>query len=242
MAYPMEPKRRNNHENREPWLRQGIEELRPHFKKHGYNLPELIRSHFGFTSFGKRGKVTGECIYPDGTNKYHEIIVRCDKDDPVEVINVFAHQLAHAVTGPKHDKAFRDCVLRLGFDITEGLEECLPGPVMHELIETIARNLGPLPHDKIDLETVRAEGKVADGTKKQEGRQRKAECLADHNGSTCGYFVHITRERAREFGPPPCPIHLIPLTVIWKKGDQQPEPEKPVAELRLIEAPKEAAE
>lgn len=90
---------RNIHTSREAWLKAAADALRPYFAECGYPLPEKIRYGMAFTSQGRKGKITGQCIFPEASaDKHHEIIIRFDRDDAGEVLDVLAHQLVQAVT------------------------------------------------------------------------------------------------------------------------------------------------
>lgn len=76
----------------------------------------------GFPSQGRKGKITGECIFPEASaDEHYEIIIRFDRDDPAEVLDVLVHQLVHAVTTKNHDQKFRDAALTLGLNVKDGL-------------------------------------------------------------------------------------------------------------------------
>jgi hypothetical protein len=69
----------NRHRNRESWLNEVANRLRPAFARLGAPLPDRLRIAIGFPSTGRRAKATGECwdstASADGT---FEILIRPD--------------------------------------------------------------------------------------------------------------------------------------------------------------------
>lgn len=195
----------NDHSSREAWLRSATNELRPYFAKFGLTIPEAIRFSIAFTSQGKKSKVAGEVWPAEATDDGHcELIVRADFADPMDVLGILVHQLAHASLPPdvKHGKPFRDAALRLGL---EGqMRHALPGPALRERLNELAVALGPLPHARLNFDRVTLGGiEIADRPKKQTTRMLKAECLA----RGCGYTVRVAARWLADCGPPHCPKH-----------------------------------
>jgi hypothetical protein len=187
----------NTHPNRESWLQAAIGELRPDFEKLGNPLPDKIRTAIAFTSTGKRGHMPGECWYPDSSDdQHHEIFIRADISDPVDVLAVLVHELIHTVLPPeaKHGKTFRSLAHRIGL---EGqMRHTRPTPLFRERLNIIAKNLGALPHAKLNFVS------GSDVAKKQVTRHLKAECGKDG----CGYRVQISAKWARA-ALPNCPMN-----------------------------------
>lgn len=201
----MEARQRNRHTSREAWLSAATSELRPYFAKHGLTLPETIRFAIAFTSHGRKGKVAGECWHAGASDDgHHEIIIRADFADPMAVLGILAHELAHAALPPeaKHGKAFREAALRIGL---EGpMRHAMPGPVLRERLNKLAASLGPFPHARLNFDRATIAGEVAaDKPKKQTTRMLKAECV----GAGCGYTVRVAARWIKDCGPPHCPKH-----------------------------------
>lgn len=187
----------NIQSTREAWLRAGTNELRPYFASLGYKIPENIRYALSFTSGGKRG-IEGECWHPEfSADGHYEIIIKADREDPVEILGILVHQLIHSLLSAavKHGKAFRDIAVRVG--CMEGkMSHALPSPPLRERLAVIAATLGPLPHAKLDLIS------GANSAKKKSGvRLIKAEC-----GAACGYTICLLPKWAR-VGLPLCPVN-----------------------------------
>lgn len=178
-------KKTNLYKTREEWLFAGYNELHSYFRTLGYKLPDNVRFALSFTSGGKRG-MEGECWHSEfSADNTFEIIVKADRDDPVEILGILVHQLVHTLLPPeaKHGKTFRDIALRVGM---EGrMSHALPAPPLRERLTAVADALGPLPHAKLDL----LSGAI--GTKKSGAKMLKVEC------AQCGYNFRILPKWAK---------------------------------------------
>ena len=93
------------HPTREAWLEEAMSEVSVQFKRLGFPLPKKIRVTCGFTSGGTRkrpgGKVLiGECWDSSKSgDKSFEIMVSPTEADPVRVLGILVHELAHAAAG-----------------------------------------------------------------------------------------------------------------------------------------------
>jgi hypothetical protein len=190
-------KNTNNHTSRESWLRAGAEELRPDFEKLKLSLPDKIRYSIAFTSTGKRGHVPGQCWPAEASDDQHyEVIIRIDKDDPVEILGILVHELIHTLLPTtEHSKEFKLIARRIGLE--GGMRHTKPTPLLMQRLQTIAANLGPLPHAKLNY------SRVPGAPKKQQSRHLKAECGADG----CGYLLQISAKWAKA-GLPYCGINI----------------------------------
>lgn len=167
------------HANRESWLDQAIEAMRPVFASRGYPLPAKIRASVGFTSKGMRGKRIGECWSSGASADGHaEIFLDPSKNaDAVALVDVLTHELCHTVdhaNGRKgHTKTFK--AIGAALDL-EGKATCMAGGTAWRvwalpLIET----LGPCPYGKL-AEQMKA-------VKKQTTRMLKLECPDEDCGA-----------------------------------------------------------
>jgi hypothetical protein len=197
----------NFHDTREAWLREGTNELRPHFKSCGYELPESIRFAIAFPSTGRKGKRVGECWHSStSADSAYEIFVRADLWKPDEVLAVLMKELVHTLMPPDagHGQLFKMAAMRVGL---EGpMRQAVPGPLLKERLQALAERLGPLRHARLDIEQqpMSTRGSVAlDAPKKQGTRYRKAECV----DKDCGFTVRVTASHVRDIGPPHCPRH-----------------------------------
>jgi hypothetical protein len=205
-------KKENVHTSRESWLQAAANELRPYFEKLGYTLPDKIRFAIAFTSGGRRGRIAGECWHPIASaDQHYEIIIRADMADSIVVLGILVHELVHSLLPPaaKHGKEFKEVALRVGL---EGpMRHAYPTPILKEHLQTIAANIGPLPHAKLNFVG------ASDKPKKQAVRYLKAECPA-----TCGYTFRITAKWAKA-GLPNCPVNAKHGVMICKIPDDDGE-------------------
>ena len=201
-------KLKNEFDTAEAWLRGAVDGLRPDFEAIGKTLPPLIRCDFGFTSHGsKKTGVSGQ-YYEGGasTDGIPKLIIRCNTDDPVAILEAVVHQACHAAVGAQegHGKAFREVALRMGLE--PPMRTSKAGKRLSERLHALADDLGPFPNARLNFETRGPDGEekiVADKPEKQESRQRKVECLIDG----CGYIVRASAQTLRR-GAPICPVHM----------------------------------
>jgi len=175
---------------REDWLNLAVESLRPLFESVGHPLPDKIRVTCGFPSRGGRGAVIGEHHSPAASaDNHHEIFITPKQDNPIEVMGILVHELAHAATdGDGHKGRFPALVKKLFLD----------GKPTHTVVgEQFKENLGPLteslgayPHARLNAE---------DKYKTQGTRLLKAYCPA------CGFTIRLTKKWA-DVGLPVCPV------------------------------------
>jgi hypothetical protein len=210
---------RNEFDTDQAWLRAAFDALRPDFEAIGKKLPATMRGNFGFTAHGsKKTGVSGQ-YYEGGasTDDVPKLIIRCNTDDPVVILEAVVHQCCHAVVGVQegHGKAFREVALRIGLE--PPMRTSKAGKRLAERLHALSLELGTFPNARLNFETTGADGKekrVADRPKKQDARMLKAECLV----SGCGYCVRTTAKWLR-IGLPLCPVHQQPM-----------HPEKPLPE------------
>ena len=167
--------------NHETWLNLVAVEMRPWFSDLGYELPPY-RLTIGFPSTGKRGRAIGECWDASASGDgVHEILIRPDQDDPVNVCQILAHELVHAAVGipAGHKGPFRKVAVALGL---EGkMTATVAGPAFVARLAPVLDKVGPLPHAALGIGNSNA-------PKKQGTRLIKCEC------EECGYTGVRTRK------------------------------------------------
>jgi len=106
----------NTRPTRETWLLTGEDRLRPIFAEQGHEVPE-VKVAVGWPATGQHSRSIGKC-WPtrnsnDGINPF--FIVQ-SLGSPVEVLDVLAHELVHAVDDCKHghSEAFKTIALSVG--------------------------------------------------------------------------------------------------------------------------------
>lgn len=195
--------RTNLHETRESWLLAAFEAVRPIFSINGYELPEKVRISVGFTSYGRRKATPAESFSGRAANdSVNQIFMSPHISDALEVVGGLTHISVHLVTGPYHDKAFREVALRIG--LVGPMRDAKPGPVLTERLNGIVEKLGPYPHAGLNFIEYMADGSlVADRPKKQGTRMRLVECREEG----CRMKARLTRACIDEVGIPHCPKH-----------------------------------
>jgi hypothetical protein len=90
----------NQFQTREDWLAQAIAELRSVFSALNHPLPDSIRVACGFPSSNARSaknRAVGEhWSAKASSDNTHEILISPVIDDPVRVLGILVHELAHA--------------------------------------------------------------------------------------------------------------------------------------------------
>jgi hypothetical protein len=194
----------NRHETREGWLRAATTELRPYFESVGYPLPDSIRFAIAFTSTGRKGSRIGECWHSSNSaDRFFEIFIRADLDDPVMVLAVLTKELVHAAlpNDAGHGKQFREAAIKMG--LVGPMRTAEPGQLLRERLTKLASDLGTLPHARLDINNTPFSAIAVDRPKKQKTRMLKAWC----GGEGCGYVLRVPAKWVRKPGPPHCPVH-----------------------------------
>lgn len=182
--------------NREQWLQNAVEKLKPIFRGHGYEIPE-IQVSVGWPSrnpLGRAKRVLGQCWSGEvSADKKPQLFISPLLDDPSEPQGVLAtllHEIIHAVVGceAKHGPKFAKAAKKMGLEGKPTSTHAGEDLVIR--MKQIAEELGAFPHSKI----VPTEDKL----KKQGTRMRKAVC-------DCGYLIRLTQKWA-DVGLPGCPL------------------------------------
>jgi hypothetical protein len=111
----------NTFTTREDWLAQAIAELRPVYSALNHPLPDNIRVACGFPSSNARSaknRAVGEHWSARASaDQTHEILISPVIDDPVRVLGILVHELAHASTdGDGHKGRFPALVKALSLE------------------------------------------------------------------------------------------------------------------------------
>lgn len=193
---------------REQWLNAVAKGLGPTFEKNGAPLPPF-RVSIGFPSTGHRGKRVAEChSAASSADNHHEIYIRPDQAEPIEVAATLAHELVHAGVGLKHghDRTFRRVALAIGL---EGpMRSTHAGAAFKELAAGIIEQVGAFPHAEL---VVNQRSFLSDAPKKQSTRYLKAEC------PECGYTVRLSRMWL-SWGAPICPLDKLSMVTELENG------------------------
>jgi hypothetical protein len=180
-------------QSREQWLQSLTTELDSLlFNK---AMP-VYRVTCGWPSKGalaNKNRTIGQCFPPvcsaDNTT---ELIITMGLAEPMEVAEVLAHEMVHAIVGCEHGhkRPFKRLATSIGL---EGKMTATHGSdAFKQSVLPILDKIGMYPHAKLDSSKT---------GKKQGTRLIKAECL------DCGYNVRITRKWLDDTGLPLCPLH-----------------------------------
>lgn len=185
---------------REAWLNKATDALRPLFAQHAFEIPANVKATCGFPSRGglsQRKRTIGQCWDADqSAAKVFEVFISPVIAEPVEVLAVLAHEMAHAAVGLKcgHKGAFKRCATAIGL---EGkMTETKPGESFKRFAAETIKAIGDYPHQQLNPGL---------RLKKQGTRLIKCEC------EECGYTVRTTRTWIETAGTPICPLDNQPM-------------------------------
>lgn len=160
--------------NREAWLLRSLPFLSKLFTAAGYTVPE-IRVSIGFPSrsaLGGRTQRIGECWSDTAaTDGVHHILlspVLLANEPPTRVLDVFIHELVHAVVGldAKHGAVFKKCATAVG--LTGKMTATIATDELNETLKNIVDRIGACPGGGLNPRTL--------NRIKQTTRMRKYTC------------------------------------------------------------------
>lgn len=202
--------------NRETWLFELAEFMKPEFEAHGKPIPPF-RVGTGFTSGGQYCNAGGECwnksVSADG---HYEIFIMPDRIDVMEIAAILCHELIHAAVGLQEGHKGEFAVMMGKLGLLRPYTMSKPGPKFIAWVQPKLDQLGPIPHAALRFSRVKGtpapvEGDTEEATdesekpssnakKKQSTRMLKACC------EECGYTVRLSKKWALELGAE-CPAH-----------------------------------
>lgn len=188
--------------NREAWLTQAVEDLRPLLKQAGAVVPDKVAVSVGFPT-GSRKRI-GECWSTKNSNGINHIFISPQLVHPVEVLSTLAHELIHASDdcASKHNGHFRRVATIFGF--TGKMTATVPDQGLIETFKQLGDEIGNYPH----------EGLNRGDRPKQNTRLIKMEC-------GCGLKIRVTQKWIDEYGGRwvcPCGDHLYADN--WLPGEE----------------------
>jgi hypothetical protein len=155
---------------REQWLQAAVEAIRKDMRVVRDVTVPVVQVSCSWPGGGSPAKRIGEC-WPTQASKagVNEVFISPKLEDPVKVVRVLTHELAHAVDNcvHGHKAAFTAIGRQMGM---EGKPTQMEPPeawakaVVDQLLDTV----GAFPHRSVD--------KSQNGQKKQSTRMLKAEC------------------------------------------------------------------
>lgn len=150
------------HETREAWLQAATRALEPILREGGLGLTD-VRVSCGWPARGalsQHNRRVGECWHgahnQDGQG--HIFVSPC-KDNPVEVLGILLHELAHAALPAKvkHSRTFAAVVHKMGLEGKPSTT--VVGETLAVRLNTEIRPvLGPYPHRAIDASAQSKQG------------------------------------------------------------------------------------
>lgn len=176
-------------DTREAWLLAATAKLRPVFAELGKPLPAIVRVSCGFPSRTVR-KTLGECWCSGDAAGNQQIFITPRIAEPVRVLDILVHELAHAALPPgaKHGRIFAKLATSLGLIGKPTATEA--GPELAARLATLAGDIGVYPHAELVLANRGTQGT----------RLKKTYCPA------CGYTVRVTAKWLA-VGAPLCPCN-----------------------------------
>lgn len=185
--------------NREEWLQQLVELLRPFFKEQtGKDLPAKIHVSCGWPSkkaMVMKKRAVGQC-FPKRMSKgeFNEIFISPVVTEPVEVGAILLHELVHAADDCLNGHKGPFVALAKASGLTRPWTSSVPGDGLQSVLQGLTSQLGPYPHSCLD-KTV-----FDEIMKKQSTRLIKVICPV----SDCGVVVRMTRKYIDEDLLPTC--------------------------------------
>ena len=179
--------------NREQWLTECIQRLRPDFEHVGHPLPEKIRASCSWPSksglANKKRRIGEAWSSENSADGSFEVFVSPVLKDPLAVAGILVHELVHCTVGisAKHQGPFPKVARALGL---EGkMTETTVGAELQKRLQEITDAVGLYPH---------AELKHSNASPKQSCRLLKVACIE------CGCICRMSRKAIDEVGCPTC--------------------------------------
>lgn len=205
------PELATRYKTRETWLEAAIAGLtRELFKPLGVILP-TVRVSVGWPGGRSKGNVIGECWYGTMTaDNVPQVFISPTLDDAARVLDVLAHELVHAATGPGVGHKGEFTRIAKGIGLTGKMTATVASPELAAKLAALALRLGRYPHAAISANAEAAHPK-------QTTRMLKCACTNDgcptfDSGKGEGYVVRTTAKWLESFGTPSCPACYEPLT------------------------------
>jgi len=183
--------------NREAWLSECVNKLRPDFIQAGFELPEKIRVSCSWPSksglAAKRRRVGEAWSAENSGDNSFEVFISPVLRVPVEVAATLVHELVHTAVSlaAKHRGPFVKCAKAVGL---EGpMTATTAGEELRKRLEVLTAEIGEYPH---------AELKHSNATPKQGTRMLLLKC------PECGYQVRTTKKWIVQ-GVPTCPCGTV---------------------------------
>jgi hypothetical protein len=178
--------------NREQWLNECIQRLRPEFEQLACPLPEKIRASCSWPSksglANKKRRVGEAWSAKNSADQSCEVFISPVLKDPLEVSATLVHELVHCAVGVEEGHKGRFAKLAKAIGMEGKMTATHAGEALTAKLREMTASIGPYPH---------AELTQSNAPKKQGCRLLKVAC-------ECGCVVRMTRKWLDEVGPPTC--------------------------------------
>lgn len=179
--------------NREDWLTECMEQMRPAFADRSAPVPSKIRVSCSWPSKGalaKKKRRIGEAWSSQcsGDGSYEVFISPCLSDAGI-VAATLVHELVHCAVGLECGHKGRFGAVAKSIGLTGKMTATTAGEELAAALAEITESIGPYPH---------AELNYSNSPKKQGTRMIKVVC------GGCGCVARMTRKWLEEVGPPSC--------------------------------------
>ena len=136
--------------NRETWLENATQAMRPWFDEKKFPLPDKILVSCGWPrTRGGKARAIGQCFDPvwteDGTC---QIFISPTLGDPIQVLETLLHELCHGAVGISvgHSGPFVTLIRSFGLVGKATATRCDPSTPLFGALDEMSRLLGPYPH------------------------------------------------------------------------------------------------
>jgi len=179
--------------NREQWLSECIQQLRPDFEQLGHSLPEKIRASCSWPSKGglanKKRRIGEAWSAKNSGDNSFEVFISPVLKDPLEVSATLVHELVHCAVGIEEGHKGKFPRLAKAIGLEGKMTATTAGETLKARLREAADAIGPYPH---------AELKHSNASPKQSTRMLKVVC------KECGCVVRMTRKWLDDVGTPMC--------------------------------------
>ena len=178
--------------NREQWLNECIQKLRPEFEQFGHPLPAKIRASCSWPSKSglavKKKRIGEAWSSKNSADQSCEVFISPVLKDPIEVAATLVHELVHCAIGVEEGHKGKFCRLAKALGLEGKMTATHASKELALHLQQLTEAIGPYPH---------AELTHSNAAKKQSCRLLKVVC-------ECGCVVRMTRKWLDEVGPPTC--------------------------------------
>ncbi len=175
--------------NREEWLEQAVEKMRPWFEGMEAEPPAVIRVSTGWSRGAKKNQV-GWCWKSDvAADASSNIFISPERSEEIGILATLLHEMCHASDDCRdsHAGRFRRLWRLQGFEGRPTTSQ--PGEALYGRLQALAEALGPYPHVNLN---------PGDKIKTQKTYMIKLECRG------CKMVIRTTQKWLDEVGLPTC--------------------------------------